>query len=152
MAKKEYAMPEEYTRELQALVELIEQRDEMRREAATFVPEVRAQVSQMIEILDRHIERTEQYLAEWYERRQITAKEHARRSLERTAKHYLFIKKYKPHALERFTAAVLEPEYPEDAEDPEEFFAEIARLADEGYNPPPAQIAENKPAAPNGGE
>ncbi len=139
---KVYEMPVEYRQNLEKLTEMIESRDEHTRLLPTLPPEAKIKATSVLNDLSRAIENTEEILAAEYERYQEEkADEEFHLSVikvkhwRRTAKRYLFIKKYQSHALEAFKETLME----------DEEWVDIARWIDrlesEGYNPPPAGSA-----------
>lgn len=145
--RKEYAMPAEYKRHLESLAAMIESRDENLRLISTLPPEAQAEAALPMRQLNDAIENLEQKMADEYERYQDEQEsaEARRSSLAvrhwiKTARQFLFIKKYQPQAL-----AVFKEEWMKD-EDWLDIARWIDRLAAEGYDPPPAPVADDKQA------
>jgi hypothetical protein len=121
MKKKEYEMPDEYKRQLEALTYLISERDEYARIMPTLPPDIRAKAMPAFRQLDDSVKTLEQKLAEEYERFQAeqrdleTEFERIRiKYLERTVKQFIFIRKnHPPQVLQAFEIAVVEDMTPE---------------------------------------
>ncbi|HQU85207.1 MAG TPA: hypothetical protein PKY59_18855 [Pyrinomonadaceae bacterium] len=129
--EKEYPMDDDYNQKLQLLTELIAERDKLRKKLVVLSAAARPKALQMIDELDKAIEKCEQALANRYEAHQNLRRAEEKRDdmLEEVAKRmkmvFIHIKYRHPEKLEEIRAAVLNDFTPEEEK---EFYEGVAHL------------------------